>query len=124
MNKKFHYEFDPATGILFKYYYGVISIEDLSSSWEYAFEKKLIPKEVKGFILDYRKATFNIKANEYKEIPKFYKKHIDIFRNFKIAIITQDPKDVVIPMLVKTEDDGYFSRPFSTIEAAVEWVLS
>lgn len=124
MDKKFKYRFDSSLGILFKYYYGLINIKDIESSWEYAFENGLIPKETKGFILDYRNSNFNIRIQEYTAISDFYKKHLDIFGNFKIAILTEEPRDIVIPMLVKTEDEGYSSRPFSTLESAIEWVLS
>lgn len=124
MDKKFRYEFDRSSGILYKYYYGLIDIEDIKSSWEYAFENNLIPKEIKGFILDYRESNFNIKIDKHTAIADFYKKHLDIFGNKKIAIITQNPRDIVIPILVKKKDEGYQSRPFSTLESAVKWVLS
>ncbi len=123
MESKFKYQFDSSTGILFKYYFGLITIEDIESSWEYAFANNLIPKETKGFILDYRDSNFNLQIDEYKAIAEFYKKHLDIFRNFKIAILTDDPIDIVIPMLVQTEEEGYYSRPFSTLESAINWVL-
>jgi hypothetical protein len=124
MDKKFKYQFDSSLGILFKYYSGLINIEDIESSWEYAFENGLIPKEVKGFILDYRNSNFNIKIEEHAAIADFYKKHLDIFGNFKIAILTEAYRDIVIPILVETKDEGYSSKPFSTLEAAIEWVLS
>ncbi|WP_166962433.1 hypothetical protein [Yeosuana marina] len=124
MNEKFKYQFDSSLGILFKYYYGMITIDDIESSWEYAFENGLIPKETKGFILDYRHSNFKMKIEEHTEIVAFYKKNLDIFGGFKIAILTEDPKDIVFPILVKTEDEGYSSAPFSTLEAAIAWVLS
>lgn len=124
MVKKYKYQLDSSLGILFKYYYGLINIQDIESSWEYAFENNLIPKQVKGFILDYRNSNFNIKTEEHASIADFYKKHLDIFGGFKIAIITEEAKDIVIPILVKTEDEGYSSRPFSTLEAAIKWVSS
>ncbi len=124
MDKKFKYKFDRSLSILFKYYYGSTCIEDIESSWEYAFENGLIPKETKGFILDYRKSNFNIKIKEHTAIADFYKKHLDVFGNLKIAIITEKPKDIVIPILVKIADEGYSSKPFSTIESAIKWVLS
>ncbi len=124
MSIKFRYEFDHSTGILYKYYYGPITIGDLTSSWEYAFENNLIPEEVKGFILDYRSANFKIDVEAHSEIADFYKKHLEVFGNFKIAIITEEPRDVVIPILVENKDEGYSSRPFSTLEAAIKWVLS
>ena len=65
-----------------------------------------------------------LKIEEHAEIANFYKKHIDIFGNFKIAIVTEEPKDIVIPILVESLDEGYTSCPFSTLEAAINWVLS
>jgi len=124
MNKKFKYEFNRALGILFKYYYGTISIEDIESSWEYAFENELIPLETKGFILDFQKSNFDIEIDRHIAIADFYKKHLNIFGNKKIAIITQNPRDIVIPILVQTKDEGYSSRPFSTVESAIKWVLN
>lgn len=122
-DSNFKYEFNSKTRILFKYYYGLITIEDIIYSWNYAFENKLIPNEVKGFILDYREASFLISINERDEIPGFYKKHHEIFNNCKIAILTVNPKDIVIPILVKKKDDGYKSEAFSTVESAIEWIL-
>lgn len=124
MKQNFKYHFNASLGILFKTYYGLITIEDIEYSWEYAFNNNLIPKEKKSFILDYRNSNFNIKIEEHIAIVNFYKKHIDIFGNHKIAILTEDPKDIVIPVLVESHDNGYSSRPFSTIEAAIDWVLS
>lgn len=124
MEEKFKYHFNSSLGILFKTYYGLITIEDIESSWEYAFKNDLIPKEIKGFILDYRNSNFNIRTDRYTAIADFYKKHIDIFGNFKIAILTEEPRDIVIPILVESQDEGYSSRPFSTLEAAIDWVLS
>ncbi|HSQ47392.1 MAG TPA: hypothetical protein VLM44_10810 [Lutibacter sp.] len=124
MKKKFEYKFNDSLGILFKTYYGFITIDDIEASWEYAFENDLIPKEKKGFILDYRNSNFNVKIEEHILIAKFYKKHIDIFGNYKIAIITENPRDIVIPMLVEVHDEGYYSKPFSTVEAAINWILS
>lgn len=124
MDKKFEYHFNQELGILFKTYFGAITIKDIENSSKYAFENNLIPKENKGFILDYRNSHFDIALDKYNEIPNFYKKHLNIFGNFKIAIITEEPKDTVIPVLVALDDDGYASKPFSTMEAAIAWVLS
>ena len=106
MKEKFKYHYDSKLGILYKYYYGSITISDISDSWEFAFKNNLIPKETKGFILDYRNASFDLDDEEYTEIPDFYKKHLDIFGNKRIAIITESAKDVVVPILVEAKDEG------------------
>jgi len=124
MKKKFKFQFNSSLGILFKYYYGLITIEDIESSWEYAFKNGLIPKDVKGFILDYRNSNFNIEIEDYNKIADFYKEHIEVFGNSKIAILTEEPRDIVIPILVNSKEQGYSSRPFSTLNSAIDWVLS
>ena len=124
MQNKAKYQFDDSTGIMYKYYFGTITLDDIFSSWDEAISKKIIPGNVKGFILDYTKANFNIEVSEVDKIPEYYKKHLEIFGNKKIAIITQTPEDIVFPILVEKKDSGYSSHPFYTHEAALEWVLS
>lgn len=123
MEQKFTYHFDVETGILYKTYYGAITIDDINSSWEYAIREGIIPPETCGFVLDYREAHFDIPLGRHHEIADFYKNHIDVFGGFKIAIITDNSKDIVIPVLVEMLDEGYVSRPFTTVEAAVEWIM-
>lgn len=124
MNKKFNYKFDLSNGILYKYYYGEIHIQDISASWEYAFENNLLLENPKGYILDYRGATFAFKIKDHVQIANFYRENLKYFGNKRIAIITDNPKDIVIPSLVELKDDGYSSKPFSTLDAAIAWVLS
>ena len=97
MKEKFQYKFDEATGILYKIYYGPITIDDISSSWDYAIENNMIPERIKGFILDYTNANFDLDVKEYSKIQEYYKEHLDIFGGHRIAILTQSQKDVVIP---------------------------
>ena len=123
MEEKFKYVFDRSTGILYKYYYGSITFDDIFSSWDYAIENNLIPEETKGFIMDYRNATMENLLKEYWRISDYYKNHLDIFGNKRIAVVTQRPKDVVVPDLVETKDEGYSSRPFFTTDAALRWIL-
>ncbi len=123
MAQKYSYHFDGETGILYKTYFGAITLEDINSSWEYAINEGIIPKETRGFILDYREAHFDIPIARHNEIADFYKNHINIFGGFKIAIVTENSKDIVIPVLVEMHDEGYVSRPFTTIKAAIEWIM-
>jgi hypothetical protein len=123
MENKFKYQYDSSTGILFKNYYGQITLEDIYASWDYAININLIPKGTRSFILDYTSASFDIKVREYPKIAEYYKNHLEVFKNCKIAVITQNSKDVVIPALVETIDEGYHSKPFYTLDAAIDWVL-
>jgi hypothetical protein len=124
MVEKVKYNFDDTTRILYKYYFGTITLEDIFTSWNDAISNNIIPEDTKGFILDYTEANFDLEFNELDKIPEYYREHLDIFGNKKIAVITQSVKDIVYPILVEKKDSGYSSRPFYTLEAAIEWVLS
>ncbi|WP_163715740.1 hypothetical protein [Mangrovibacterium lignilyticum] len=121
---KFKYHWDSSRKTVFKLYAGNITLEDIRSSWEYAIANNLIPKETVGFVLDYREASLQVKVDSYEAIADFYWEHVEVFGGTKIAIISTNPRDIVIPMLVETRDNGYMSKPFSTVEAALEWILS
>jgi hypothetical protein len=120
--KKFDFQFNVENGVLVKIYFGEITINDIESSWIYAFQNNVIPPNVKGFLLDYRQATFAFPADESTKIAAFYREHPKFFGNKKIAIVVTTPNDVIIPVLVKMEDDGYYSRPFSDYSAAIAWI--
>lgn len=123
MEKKYSYKYDSKSGIMFKNYYGLITMKDIYSSWDDAIKNKLIPEGTRRFVLDYREATFDFKISESPKIAEYYKAHLEVFQNCKFAIVAQKPKDVVVPAIVETHDDGYLSKPFYTKEAAINWVL-
>jgi hypothetical protein len=124
VDNKIKYEFDEDSGIFYKSYFGVISVNDILASWEYAFENKLIPPGVNGFILDHRNSILKLNTFDYLQIVDFYKNNLNIFRNFKIGTITEDPHGVVVTMLIGTIEEGYATKPFATKNCAVNWVLS
>ncbi len=121
-DSKVKYEFKD--GIVFKNYLGMVTIEDVINTWIDAIEQNSFPIDTIGFVLDYRNAQFDIKPGRHIEIPEFYQQYPDVFYGRRIAIITVRPEDVVYPMLIRTQDKGYESMPFSTMEAAVDWVKS
>ncbi|WP_319478895.1 hypothetical protein [uncultured Draconibacterium sp.] len=119
--ENFKYEYKDC--IVLKSYFGLIAVNDVKKSWLYAIEKNLFPTDTIGFVLDYRDAHFDIEPGRHVEIPEFYRQHPEVFENKRIAIITENPDDIVYPMLIRLQDKGYESRPFSTMDAAVQWVL-
>ncbi|MDA3880619.1 MAG: hypothetical protein PF436_09545 [Prolixibacteraceae bacterium] len=122
MENTFKYFFNEKTKIFYKYYLGNISFDDIQNSWDNIISNNLIPDETVGFIIDYRDATLQMESAEHQKIVTYYQKNIEIFKDKKIAIITEDPKDIVIPTLVRLKDKGYSSKPFSTESAAINWI--
>ncbi len=123
MSDFYKFELNSELNILYKNYYGPISIENIFSSWEYAFNNEVIPNDVKGFILDFRKSSFDFKTERFIEIVDFYKRNIEIYGGKKVALISTNPSDLVIPILFNSKDKGYSSKSFSTQEAALDWIL-
>jgi hypothetical protein len=121
--KKFEYLYDDEIGILYKYYFGEIVLEDISSSWNYAIEQNLIPKGTRRFVVNYKLATFNIRISEYPEIANYFKKNLEVFGGCRIAVVTNINKDFVFPLMVKKLDEGYESSPFAELDDAVNWVM-
>jgi hypothetical protein len=119
---KFKYEYDPLNRILYKKHFGVFSLKDIFNSWDHAIENKLIPPDVSGFVLDYDEAYFDIDLRQSTEIPAYFQKHPAVFGNKKFAVITNTPRDIVIPVIIESMPKGYVLKAFSTREAARWWV--
>ena len=122
--EKFEYNYDDASGILYKSYFGPVTLEDITSSWEHALRHKLIPPGTKRFIVDFRQAAMNLEIDEHQGIVDFYRNHLEVFGEARVAVLVENPRDMVLPVLVNTKDEGYHSRPFTTLEGALRWLRS
>lgn len=119
---KVSFDFDPDEQIFYKVHFGIITISDIIKSWNIAFDQKVIPEGTKRFVLDFRGAHFDIDVNEIHQISNFYEAK-SAFRQARIAVLTVDPKDFVIPILVQSYNASLSTRPFSTLKEATKWVL-
>ena len=123
MSEKFKIVYDEQLNILFKNYYGNITIADIILSWDKVIKNNMIPKTTKGFLLDYTNAKLDVKVKDYAKIPEYYKRNLSVFGGLKFAILTQNIEDVIVPSLVQLKDKGYLSKPFYTREAAIAWLV-
>lgn len=124
MNNNVIFKYDPELSVMYKIHSGLITIETIKNSWEWAFANKIIPENTKFFLLDYREAIIDFSARKHEDISKYYRSKPEYFAGKKFAIISNNPHNVAISTLVRRSDDGYESRPFSTIEAAIKWLTN
>lgn len=122
MQNKVQFEFDADTKIFYKSIKGVITLDDIKNSWREVVKKELMPDSIVGFILDYRKAHFDMNSHDFDNVAKYYSTNKAFFKGKQIAVITNDPKDIVLPMLLEKMHNCFEIHPFSTMEAAVEWL--
>lgn len=120
----YKYEFNEKYKIMYKYYYGDISLGMITNSWNWAIQNQIIPPDTAGFLLDYRLGHLQVSIAELSGISTYYRTHPELFLNKRIAIVTENPRDVVVPILVSEKDSGYQSRPFSTTKAGINWILN
>lgn len=123
MIMKWKYETDLLNGIFYKHFYGSITIDDILQSWMQAIASDLIPKNNKRFIIDLQNGNAPRNVSDREIIDNYYLDHSEIFEGARIAMVTTKPKDFVAPMLMKCEDGIYCSAPFTSMDAAVDWVL-
>lgn len=124
MGVKIEHRYDSEAKIFYKYFYGDIIFNDIITDWLLLIQKKQLPSGVKRFILDYRKAKLLATAGSAKDIASFYKKHALWFQQSKVALIMQNPDEVIIPILANEECAGLLEfRPFYTLDGALEWVI-
>jgi hypothetical protein len=123
MTSKFKFENDDVNGIFYKHFYGTITVEDVIKSWDEAMRDNIIPNGTKRFIINFLNGHAAYKAENTKLLENFYQNHAELFKGVRIAIVTIIPEDIIVPMLMKRESGLYCLAPFSTIEAAVDWVM-
>ncbi|SFS95663.1 hypothetical protein SAMN04487906_2330 [Zhouia amylolytica] len=124
MNEKYKYYYDPNTRILYRAHYGNISIEDIFESWNLAIKNNLIPKDVNGFILDYRDANLNVNLADHKKIIAYFDTREDQFGGKKFAVLVDTPKNTVVPFVIEHTPKHYILKTFNTEEAAIDWMLN
>lgn len=119
-NYSIHY--DEKQKVVIEKYSDQISLEDVISSWEKMIQSSnSLPGETRGLIFDCGNAHLDFPASEHHRIVKFYRKNIGFFGKYKIGIVANTPHNIVIVMLVAQADNRYYLRPFTSLNAAMEW---
>ncbi|MEX1382289.1 hypothetical protein [Lutibacter sp.] len=107
--------------ILIRKFTGKVYAKDIIASWEYICENKLIDEKIKGVINNLKDCELIMDMESFKTVIAYMKKQ-DCLKKIKIAVITDTPKTIVFPILGAERERELKIKPFSTMEAAVNWV--
>lgn len=110
--------------ILSIHFTGTLTIKEIIIHWKTLIEKDFIGKQLKGIIVDCRTANIQLEVHEISDLAAFLRSHLSIFESKRFAYVTQSPEQILLPLLLREEDDSYETMPFSTLKAAHDWVLS
>jgi hypothetical protein len=114
---EYHSEF-----ILKRKFYGPIDIADITDSWDYLIENNLLNETHKGVINDIRDAELTMNVHNFDKLINYLKKH-DIFQRIKLAVVCDTPGKIIFPLLGDSLNPDLKIKPFSTVEAAADWIL-
>jgi hypothetical protein len=99
-----------------------VSVDEIIDSWEYLLETGMISSTVKGVINNLSGCDLRMDLTGFKTLTDYLKKK-ESLRRIKLAVICDNPKTIVFPVLGEFQEKELKIRPFTTLEAAVEWII-
>lgn len=108
--------------ILVRDFISEIDVSDIIDSWEYLLEKKLINDQIKGVINNLEGCRLNMDMNSFQTLIN-YLKMSEPLRSLKLAVICDNPRLIIFPMMGELMEKDLHIRPFATEKAAVEWIM-
>ena len=98
------------------------SIKDVISSFEEIMNNQMLSNNTIGIITDLRGVKFDINPSVFKRVSKFLKLHPELY-DYRLAAITETPKQVVMVILANNVSSKLNTKPFSTFDAALAWIV-
>jgi len=108
--------------ILVREFLGTVSVNDIIDSWEYLIENKLLTSNLKGVINDLSNCTLNMDMNSFETLMKYLKSN-EILKSLRLAVITNNPHNIVFPIIAELEKKDLEVGTFSTLDASVNWII-
>lgn len=109
-------------GILIRTITGEVSAEDIVALWENEIREQVITPSHVGVVTDYRDAEITFDTDGLDLIEQLILRHPELARNIKIAPVIDTPK-VIIPIILRERYPYVRLKVFSTVEAAVKWIM-
>ncbi len=98
------------------------SLKDVISSFEDIMTNQMLSENTVGIISDLRGVQFDVNPNVFKKVSTFLKSHPELYK-YKLAAITDTPKQVVMVIIANKVNSKLNAKPFSTYEAAMAWLM-
>ncbi len=109
--------------ILIREFIGEVGIEENMESWEYLFYNHLISATTKGVITSLSGCELNMNMTTFSQLISFLKTK-KYLKGIRLAVVCDNPRTIVFPALGEKKENELKIKPFSTIEAATDWILS
>ena len=120
IHKKYH--LFPET-ILVREFEGTVSSKDIIESWEELIEKKMINSKLKGVINNLIECDLKMDIKSFNSVIMYIKKQKEL-KKIKLAVVCNSPRTFVFPILGEHRHKDLQIKPFSSIDAATNWILN
>ena len=108
--------------ILIRDFTGKVSIKEIIESWNYIIYNELIKNSTRGIINNLTGCDLLMDMEGFKILLAYLKKQ-DSLTRIKLAVLCDNPKTIVFPVLGESKEPELRIKPFSTMDAAVNWVI-
>ncbi len=115
-------EYIDSESILVRRVRGRAEFTEIYNSWNDLIKNRKVKPALKGIINDFYEAELIMTLSDVKRLIKLFQEHPDIFNGIKIAVIIDSYKNIVFPMFGQKIVSNMEVRPFSTFEAAYNWI--
>ena len=108
--------------ILIRDFEGKVSAAEIMESWSHVLDHRLIDKKVKGVVNNLTGCELLMDMEGFESLMAFLRDN-ESLRKIRQAVLCDDPKTIVYPVLGEYREHRLSIRPFTTMDAAVEWIL-
>jgi hypothetical protein len=107
--------------VILRRFSGEVCIEDMIQSWDEIFTRYDDLETYKGIVTSFLEADIKHEDNNLNILVDYLKGYLGRIRGMKIAIVMDTPK-VTNTIIINQKMKHLHIRPFSSEEAALEWI--
>jgi len=86
------------------------------------FPENILVRDFFDNINDLTRCELDMDVNGFSTVIEYFKKHKE-FKGVKLAVVCDSPGKLVFPMLGEHRYSEMQIKPFSSVEAAVSWII-
>ena len=101
---------------------GAVSVEEIIDSWEYVVANNLILDTTIGIINNLSECDLQMDMDGFNTLMEYLREQ-EYLKNIKLAVLCDNPRTIIFPKLAESREQDIRVKPFSTMEAAVNWLL-
>ncbi len=102
---------------------GVADFNEIYCSWLDVISEGNVKQSTIGIINDFHGAELKMKITDVKRLLSLFEDNLDVFGTLKIAVVVDSYKNIVFPMMGEKLSKKINVRPFSTFDAARDWII-